>query len=604
MNAPQVKPSFFVELQRRNVLRAAAFYAASAWLLVQVATQVFPFFHVDEAIVRWIVIAALTGFPFAMLFSWFYEWTPQGVLRESEVDREASITGATGKKLDKAIIAVLALAVLVLLLNQFVMHRFMPDTAADAAGARDKSIAVLPFVNMSGDAANEYFSDGITEEILNAAAQLPGLHVAARTSAFQFKGQNIDLRKVGETLAVAYLLEGSVQRSGESVRITAQLIDARNGYHLWSGKFDRKLTSVFSIEDEIAAAIVDQLKLQLGDKPAGPLVRTGTRNPQAHELYLKGLAQMADRGPALLTAAQMLEQAVAIDPDYAAAWGALAQSRELLPWYDLGEWTDSLGRARSAAEKALSLDASTASAHSALATVFKDLGDYTRSGQEFRRAMTLDPNSAEIIDQHAQYLLLTGYFDEAIAEQRRAVALDPLSGDSQMQLGTALVSKRRYAEALDHLSKAAEAEPINDMPHLQLAFLQLYTGHFAEAEQEARKSAARGGESADTRGVLVKAVADPAQRPAALRLLHDSGVGLPAVRTPYRAVWFCLLGDCPTALAELEAWAAVATRRDAIFGSFYLGAPAFDPIRADPRFKAVFDKACLPMPPTANPAAT
>ncbi|HSE12417.1 MAG TPA: hypothetical protein VLB69_07270, partial [Rudaea sp.] len=278
--------SFFSELKRRNVLRAGAFYAAAAWLLVQIATQVFPFFDVPNWAVRWVVIAAVIGFPFALAFAWFYELTPEGLKRESELGRSDATTRPTGKTLDRWIIAVLTLAVVLLLANTFVLR---PDTrSSDRQGATAKSIAVLPFVNMSGDPQNDYFSDGITDEILNALAQIPGLKVAARTSAFAFKGKAQDLRNVGEALGVANVLEGSVQRDGDDVRITAQLIDTRSGFHLWSQRYDRKLTNIFAVEDEISKAIADKLQLQLAAaRTAGG---GGTNVAQAHELYLRGLS--------------------------------------------------------------------------------------------------------------------------------------------------------------------------------------------------------------------------------------------------------------------------------------------------------------------------
>ena len=198
-----------------------------------------------------------------------------------------------------------------------------------------KSIAVLPFVNMSGDPKNEYFSDGITEEILNALAQIADLKVAARTSAFAFKGKDPDLRKVGEMLGVATVLEGSVQRAGDDVRITAQLIDTRSGFHLWSEKYDRKLTNIFAVEDEISKAIADKLQVQLGGAHAGGNGNTG--NSQAHELYLRGLTLLAARGPGLRDAVDAFAQAVKLDPQYAQAWGALAETEQLLPAYVSGD---------------------------------------------------------------------------------------------------------------------------------------------------------------------------------------------------------------------------------------------------------------------------
>jgi TolB-like protein len=593
------KPSFFAELQRRNVYKVGAMYAVAGWLLVQVVTQVLPIFDVPALVQRIIVLAIVAGFPLALVLSWVYELTPQGIVKTDEVTVEASVTRQTGQRLNRAIIGVLLLAVLVLAAKLLWSAGEVKPAASTVIAANEKSIAVLPFVNMSGEAANEYFSDGITEEILNAAAQLPGLRVAARTSAFQFKGQNIDLRKVGETLSVAYVLEGSLQRAGDQVRITAQLIDAHSGYHRWSGKFDRKLVNVFSIEDEIANAIVAQLQLQLGDKPAGPLVKAGTGSPQAHELYLQGLSKMQVRGPALTDAAHFFEQAVTLDPGYAAAWGAWAQTLELLPWYELDDFDTSMSNAQQAAEKALSLDASVASAHAALATVLSDRGEYTEAGKAFDRALALDPDSAEILDQHAQYLFLIGDFAAGVEGERRAIPLDPLSPNPHLQLGIALVTLRQYDEARQQFEAALAAEPGFGFLHNQLAMLDAYSGRLAEAEQHARKGGDVFG-NADVGGAVARAVADATQRPAALRLLGEVGRHQPAFTTPARAVWYCLLGDCATALRELETWSVAANRQDVIRASYFLGTPAFDPIRADPRFQAVLRKTGLPDYPIAS----
>ncbi|HST26850.1 MAG TPA: hypothetical protein VLK26_00610, partial [Rudaea sp.] len=280
------KPSFLAELKRRNVLRAATLYVAAAWALSQGVAQLLPVFDFPTWVVRWFVVAAMVGFPFAMAFSWFYEWTPHGIQRESEAGESASIMRETGKKLERWTIALLSVAVVLLLANTFVLHTDEKAAAARVVhAAPGKSIAVLPFLNMSGDPKNDYFSDGITEEILNALAQVPDLKVAARTSAFAFKGKNEDLRKVGQELDVSTVLEGSVQTSGDEVRITVQLIDTASGYHRWSEKYDRKLTSIFAVEDEISKTVVDKLQVKLASGDNRPLVVEGTRDPRAHDFY-------------------------------------------------------------------------------------------------------------------------------------------------------------------------------------------------------------------------------------------------------------------------------------------------------------------------------
>ncbi|MGI8955313.1 MAG: hypothetical protein ACR2II_00130 [Chthoniobacterales bacterium] len=213
--------SFFAELKRRNVVRAAAFYAASAWLLVRVATQVFLLFHVAEWVMQWIVVAACIGLPFAMIFAWFYEWTPQGLKLESEIPANESITRQTGRKLDRWIIAILSLAVVLLLVDKLVLHRDAKADSGKASGVSKKSIAVLLFVNMTSDKQNEFFADGLSEEILNSLARIDGMRVIGRTSSFQFRGKTEDLRTIGEKLWAGNVLEGSVRREGDKARITA-----------------------------------------------------------------------------------------------------------------------------------------------------------------------------------------------------------------------------------------------------------------------------------------------------------------------------------------------------------------------------------------------
>src|SRR5690242_17989705 len=276
--------SFVSELKRRNVIRAGAFYAASAWLLVQVATQVFPFFSVPNWAVRWVIIAAIVGFPFMLAFAWFYEFTPQGLKRESEIDPTESITHHTGKKLDRWIIAIMAAAIVLLLTNQFVLRK--DDSAPMSPDVPAKSIAVLPFTDLSPAHDQEYFSDGMAEELLNSLAKLKDLKVAGRTSSFSFKGKNDDLRVIGKTLSVANILEGSLRKQGDKVRITAQLIQVSDGFHLWSDTYDGDISDVFALQERIARAIAEKLEVVLkGDQQR--IVPVATTNPEAYALYLQ-----------------------------------------------------------------------------------------------------------------------------------------------------------------------------------------------------------------------------------------------------------------------------------------------------------------------------
>jgi TolB-like protein len=592
--------SFFAELQRRNVLRAGAFYAASAWLLVQIATQVFPFFHIAEWVVRWIVVAAAIGFPFALAFAWFYEFTPQGLKRESDVALDESITRRTGKTLDRWIIAVLTLAVVLLLANTFVLHKEAGDAIARVAPA--KSVAVLPFENLSGDPKNAYFSDGITEEILNALTQVPDLKVAGRTSAFRFNGRNEDLRKVGETLGVATVLEGSVQRSQDQVRITAQLVDAHSGYQLWSEKYDRKLTNIFAVEDEISNAIADKLQVQLaGARQAS--VRSRTDDPQAHALYLQGIAKIAQRGPALEDAVTLLEQATVRDPGYAAAWAGLSQADELLPWYNLGDWRPSLAKAESAAQRALALDPQLGEAHAAMANVLRDRVNFAGAMREYHLALALNPGSPETHNQYAQLLQAVGVFDESIAHERIATSLDPLAPSPRSNLGWDLLAMHRYPQAIAEFQKLLDQTPGYTYARFNLAFAHLHAGDYPEAEEAARTGALQLGQDPSNLEALIRAVADPALRPDALeRVAQVHQIGVVELGGLARAFWYCLLGAHEQAIDSLQHWGMRGEPDQQYNGIIYLWMPAFDLIRDDPRFQAVLKKMGMPYTPPAAAA--
>jgi TolB-like protein/Tfp pilus assembly protein PilF len=455
---------------------------------------------------------------------------------------------------------------------------------------------VLPFVNMSGDAANEYFSDGITEEILNALAQIPGLKVAARTSAFAFKGKDPDLRKVGEVLDVATVLEGSVQRSGDDVRITAQLIDARNGYHLWSEKYDRKLTSIFAVEDEISKAIADKLKVQLGGAHADA---GNTADPQAHELYLRGLSLLAARGTGLRDAVAAFGRAVEIDPKYAQAWGALAESEQLLPAYTGGDVGTGMARAEAAAQRALGIEPDTASALVAMANVHVYRSEWAQAGQAFRRALALAPGDAETVNQYAQFLNTTGQQEAALLQIERARQLDPLSTIIGVVRTTILMGLHRDADAASQIETSLAGNPEFYPACMIAAVLYIGLERHAEAEAQLRAVARHLGVDPGAKVVLVRGIADVAARAAALDSLDHApaNADIRGDDLVYSA-FLALLGQRKRAIDELENYAA---RRSAAAGGMLWTRP-FDPLRSDPRFKAVLKKMDLPF--TSAPSAT
>jgi len=415
----------FAELKRRNVLRAGAFYAASAWLLVQVATQVSPFFHIAEWVVRWVVVAAVIGFPFALAFSWFYEWTPQGIVRESAVVQDSSIARQTGKRLDRWIIAVLTIAVVMLLADKFVLHR--NENPQGGAQTSEKSVAVLAFLDLSPNHDQQYFSDGMSEEILNALAQVTDLKVAGRTSSFYFKERNEDLRTIGRTLGVAHILEGSVRKQGEKVRITAQLIRASDDTHLWSHEYDGELSDVFKLQDDIARAITDQLKVVLVGEQKTRLVPVATPSTHAYTLYLRATDVFNRRDGAHFSQALAdLKEAIRLDPNYARAHARLASVYAIASNYTGTDQTESLSAGEREANLAIHLDSTLAEPHAALGVIYEYRRQWLASRAAAERAVALDPADTLANFWLGLSLSDTGYRAKGIASIDRALSIDPL----------------------------------------------------------------------------------------------------------------------------------------------------------------------------------
>jgi TolB-like protein len=339
--------SVFAELKRRNVLRAGVLYAGAAWALAQGIAQLAPFFGGPGWIVRWFVIAAAIGFPFWIAFAWFYELTPTGLRRESEIAPDDSNAHSAGRKLDKWIIAVLALAVVLLLANTFVGRKNTGTslvTSRPAVASRnpapipsepvpEKSVAVLPFANMSPDEDDAYFADGLSEEIINALTRVPDLHVSARTSSFAFRGSGDTVPQIAARLRVATVLEGSVRRAGDHLRITAQLIRASDGFDLWSESYDRSSNDIIAIQEDVAKSIAEALKTTIDPKALAAMQRAGTQSVPAYDAYLRGLAifthaRNTGNYDLLRDASTALRQAVAIDPAFADAYAQLANVQE------------------------------------------------------------------------------------------------------------------------------------------------------------------------------------------------------------------------------------------------------------------------------------
>jgi TolB-like protein/lipoprotein NlpI len=446
--------SFISELKRRNVIRMAGLYLVGAWLIAQIAETLLPIFHTPDWVLQSLVVLLAIGFIPALVFAWVFELTPAGLKRDEDVVPDQSIAPHTARRMERMIIALFAIALIFFAFDKFVLApKRESNLVAEAVeevktAVSDKSIAVLPFVDMSPEGDQEYFSDGIAEELLNRLAQIPDLRVAARTSAFQFKGKNLDIADIGRQLNVAHVLEGSVRKNGSRLRITAQLINSASGFHMWSQTFEGDAGDVFKVQDEIAVAITDVLKSKLSvnavkRKPAVIV------NPKAYDSYLQGRAFIARRWLENLDKAiAAFDRAIEIDPSYSAAFSGRAFAYTLRPLYDGGGREAALRNARASAEQALKLDPENAEAYMVRGMVAFYSYDATSAKADLERARALAPGSVDIINMEGDYLLSVGNLRGNERNKRQAMALDPLAFVHPLNLADDLIAQGRNEEAV------------------------------------------------------------------------------------------------------------------------------------------------------------
>jgi TolB-like protein len=461
--------TFFQELKRRNVFRVGIAYVVTAWLLLQVADVVLNNFELPGWVFRTTLLVLAIGLPVALLLAWAFELTPEGIRKEKEVDRSQSMTAATGRRMDRHIIIALTLALGLFAVDKFVLDpardREIAEAAAEqarneapAARAAENSIAVLPFTDMSASGDQQYFSDGIAEEILNALVRVDGLKVASRTSAFAFRGDEQNLRDIAEALEVSHILEGSVRRAGNQVRITAQLIDARSDRHLWSETFDRNLDDILAIQDEIANSIVSSMREELGLEITGQAaIASDTDNVDAYDLYLQGRALVIARGD-IGKAAELLKRAVDIDPEFAKAWEVLGAAYFIGPsWgYDMGDEPYELALA--ASEQALELDDSLALPWSVIGSVGELAGKfgYATTMEYHQRAMDADPHNATVHLWAGLSQGELGFIDKSIPLLRRCLEIDPAYGNCKIHLASMYLSGGDEERAIQLIQESAE----------------------------------------------------------------------------------------------------------------------------------------------------
>ena len=451
--------SLIAELKRRNVFRVGVAYGIVAWLLVEMASVVLPALRLPEWTLTLLVFLVVAGFPLALIVAWAFELTPEGIKRETAVDPAESVTQQTGRKLDFAIIGLLALAVVFLVVDHYVLEDNQ-DSTVDP-DARGKSIAVLPFVNMSADPDQEYFADGISEELLNTLVRFENLRVVGRTSSFSFKNSDADLKEIGERLGVDVILEGSVRTAGDRVRITAQLVDAKDGIHRWSETYDRELIDIFAIQTEIATAIADALLVSLSPQERERLATPPTENLAAYQAYLLGRQRLAKLSTlALAEAVDYFQQAIELDPSFALAYVGLADSYVKQPWISGLPKEETLAKAQAAADKALKLDDRLGEAYTSIALIKLDRNDSEGAEAAYQRALELNPNYAPAYFEYGNLLRDSlGRNEEALALHLKGVELDPLWAALNEAVGTNLEALGQFDESLAWYKRAVEVDP-------------------------------------------------------------------------------------------------------------------------------------------------
>jgi adenylate cyclase len=498
--------SLFNELKRRNVFRVAIAYVIMAWLVMQVADVILNNIEAPDWIFQVILLLLGIGFLIAMFFSWAFEMTPEGLKREHEVDRSQSITPNTGKKLNGLIFTVMGLALAYFAYDKFVLSDERQIAAVDSAvqqAATEVStlgiagnetpveskptIAVLPFADMSPNKDQDYFSDGLSEELLNLLAKIPELHVAARTSSFSFKGQSLEIPEIAERLKVAHVLEGSVRTAGDQIRITAQLIRADTGFHMWSETYDRNLDNVFAIQDEIATEVVAQLKITL----LGAVPTVNKTDPQAYAYFLQARQLSRQFTAESLDQANLLyQQALELDPDYAEAWIELSRNYTNQTTNDLLPLEEGLSLARQATNKAVAInpDLGVASAQMGWSAMMND-GDLQTAARHFERALALEPSHLDIIRNVSSLAIYLNRLEEAISFGEYVTDHDPLNINGLTNLGNAYISAGRFTEAHEVNEIAHSLSPARIGGNYFLGVTHLLQGRAEEALASFEKEA-------------------------------------------------------------------------------------------------------------------
>jgi len=572
---------FLAELKRRNVYNVAVVYAVVAWLLIQAGSILFPTFEAPGWVMKVFVTVVAAGFPIALILAWAFELTPEGIKRTELVESEGPSVRSRGSAWIYVVIVAGAISA-----GLFFLGR--PTSKQSEAGqAPVKSIAVLPFENLSRDPDNTYFAEGIKDELLARLSKVADLKVISIRSTEQLRSSPDDLTQIARKFGVANILAGSVQRSSDQVRVSVQLVKGETNAHLWADTFDRKMTDIFAIESDVAKTIAEKLQAKLTSSEERAIFAKPTENVEAHQLYLQGRYFWNRRtGENLKKALSYFQQAVEKDPGYALAYAGISDSCTLIPVYGAGAPQDYYPRAKAAAEKALALDNMLGEAHTSLANVLFRYFELAESTREFERSIELNPNYATAHQWYGRLMLLMlGQFDRAIAEVKRAVELDPVSPIIHADLGTIYTFARRYDEAIEQFRHTLELDPQFYWGHRQLGLALELKGDPGNAIVEYQKALqlsddprvlafighaeASTGRQSEARAMLVKLTEIAKTR-------YVSGYSF--------AVIHLALGEKDQALEWLE---KDARERNGFEINFIKVDPCLDPLRGDPRFEAL-----------------
>ena len=580
--------NFFAELKRRNVYKVAIAYAVVAWLLMQIASQIFPFFEIPNWAVRLVVLLLVIGFPVALILAWAFELTPEG-LRRTEVADELPKKSARSRAWIYIVIVAGAISVGVF----FFGRHTATSKQSGLTEVPAKSIAVLPFVNMSADKNDEYLSDGISEELITALSKITGLQVKARTSSFAFKGKSEDIQKIGELLHVSHLVEGSVAKAGNRLRISAQLIQASDGNHLWSDTYDREMQDIFAVRSDVAQQVVQALQVKLGVEATRALTQKPTENLKAFQYYMQGRASTQRRTrDDLLAAIRYYQKAIEEDPNYALAYAGLADAYGTLGFYGYIAPIEARRKQEEAARKALALDENLAEAHAALGAAYMAFApsDFSLGDRELRHAIELSPSLALAHSYLGNSLVRQGRVDKGLEEYLRARELDPLASNFARNVAMPYYLKRDYVRALDLLRQANELGPAFTSTWEIGVFIQnkLLDETLAELEK------AKGERKNDSILIYDTGMVYAAQgkRAEALQIIKEleeiSGTNLSQAH--WIAKIYATLNEKEMAFSWLERGLATGA-----VGVFYKDEPVWDPIRSDPRFDTLVEKMSVPI---------